>query len=152
MALYGNIARAAREAEVSDETGRKWMMLFDVQIRIEELRLEIAEHHITTRGQVITELARIAYADPRKLFNKADLKRLDQLPDDVAAAIDSIEVEEGFDKEGNPVSGLKIKSIAKKDKLKALDALGRHFNIFADHEKAGTGQVNILIMEKDARL
>lgn len=152
MAIHGIAARAARAADVCPNTATKLTRNLNVQLRIEELKQEIREGYLTTREQVIAGLAQIAYADVRTLFSGANLKNLSTLDDATAAAIDSIEIEESFDKEGQPVSGLKIKTISKRDKLKAMQELGKHFNIYSDHEKSGAGTMIVNIQGKDASL
>jgi hypothetical protein len=124
----------------------------DIQLRLEEIRLEIADKYRITRDDVINGLARIALADARNLFNGANLKAINTLDDATADAIDCVEITEGVDKEGGPVSGLKIKTVSKRDKLKALTELGKHFNIYEDHEKSGGGVMHVHIEGKDARL
>ncbi len=152
MAVHGIAARAARAAEVCPNTATQWCRNIDMQLRIEELKIEIREGYLTTRDQVIANLARIAYADHRKLFNGVNLKRIDQLDDATSEAIDSFEITEGYDKDGAPISGLKIKTITKRDRLKAMQELGKHFNIYADHEKSGAGTMIVNIDGKDAKL
>jgi hypothetical protein len=151
-ARHGVAARAARDSGIAEKTGQRWLEEIDIQLRLEELRIEIGETHRITRDDVINNLAKIALADTRKLFSGANLRAIDKLDDATAEAIDCIEITEGYDKEGAPVSGLKVKTVSKRDKLKALQELGKHFNIYADHEKSGAGTMIVNIEGKDARL
>jgi phage terminase small subunit len=84
------------------------------------------------------EIARLAFADPKKFLNAdGTLKNIHELDDDTAAAIAGFEVEETFedDPESNtPKKRLKVrlKKIKKHQKEKALEMLAKHFKLYSD--------------------
>jgi len=91
------------------------------------------------QDSVLEELARIAFFDPRRLFDKdGTLIPLCDLPKDVAAAI------VGLHRSEAPGNGVKAKSrvtnIRFADKLKALDSLARHLGMFVDRVQHGLDQ------------
>ena len=101
-----------------------------VQQRIEErsARTEI------TQDRVLQEYARLAFFDPRKLFDgDGRPKDITALDDDTAAAVAGLEVQEvyegvGVDREF--VGYVKKYKIA--DKKGALDSVARHLGMFTD--------------------
>jgi len=64
----------------------------EIRAAIAERQLRIAEAAEVSGTRGLLELKRIAFADPRAIFDGANLKRPDQLDPDTAAAIASIEV------------------------------------------------------------
>lgn len=79
--------------------------------------------------RVIQELAAIAFADPRKLFNAdGSTKPLHEVDDDTRGAL-VIEVNQGTDSEGNPTFTRRTKFACK---LIALDRLARHLGLLND--------------------
>jgi phage terminase small subunit len=103
--------------------------------------------------RVVAEIGRIAFFDPRKLFNEdgspRDIKDLD---DDTASAVAGLEVVELFDgSEGDQkhVTGL-MKKIKLADKLKALELAGRYLKLFTDKvEHSGTVSLEQLVCGGD---
>lgn len=69
---------------------------------------EIENHTRIERDRILKEESRIAYSDIRKLFPDGDF---DDLPDDIALAVSSIEIEDKTvqDINGNPVTTRKTK-------------------------------------------
>ena len=98
-----------------------------------------------TADKVIKEISRLAFFDPRKLFD-ADwrLKPLSELDDDTAAAIGGIDISKlkAVDSEASfqeVVTKLKIW-----DKNAALEKLAKHFGLFAeDNKQHNTVTINL---------
>ena len=84
-----------------------------------------------TVDRVIQEIAKIAFMDPRRLFNEdGDIKPIHELDESTAAAIASVDVMRIFgEQEG------KLKKVRLHDKLAALTQLGRTLGIFQDNVK-----------------
>ena len=87
-----------------------------------------------TQDRVLQEYARIAFFDPRKLFDDEGVPlEIIKLDDDTAAAIAGLEVNdlyEGFGEKRRPIGEIKKYKIA--DKKGALDSLARHLGMFND--------------------
>lgn len=97
-----------------------------------------------TEQKVIQEMARIAFADTRKIFDSdGQLKSLHELDDDTAAAIAGVEHEKLFEHFGKGQAkhvGTTTK-IKLNSKNQALEMLGRYLRLF--NEASTNIQVNI---------
>ncbi len=84
--------------------------------------------------QVLVELIKLAKADIRRVFNDdGSLKSIKEFPDDMAAAVSSVEVEElfeGFGKERHQIGY--TKKVKFWDKPKSLELIGKHLKMFTD--------------------
>jgi phage terminase small subunit len=79
---------------------------------------------------VVREIARLAFFDPRRLFDvKGKFLPIAKWPDEVAAAISSIEIVKAKGKGKKPDLITKVRFW---DKSKNLELLGRHLRIFLD--------------------
>lgn len=116
----------------------------NIATRIQELNIDRQNATGITANRVIEELARIAFSDIRNVLTVdnalADVKQLD---DDISSAIASIKVTE--DKSMGEVIG-ETKEVKLWDKLRALDALGKHFGIYEKDNKQSK-QENVTIFE-----
>ena len=91
-------------------------------------------------AKLLNEINRIAFTDSRKLFkDDHSLKPINEWPDDIAAAVSSIEVSEEFDYEDRKkVLVGHLKKVKLYDKLKAIEMLGRDLGRFVQkHEVSG---------------
>ncbi|MGH9961292.1 MAG: terminase small subunit [Pyrinomonadaceae bacterium] len=96
-----------------------------VSARVAELRAKAAERAEVNTADVIREAARIAFADVRKLFDeRGRLRPVHKLPDDVAAAIASIE--------HGMLGVVKVKCW---DKNPALEKLMKHLGLFKEDNR-----------------
>lgn len=139
-----NATQAAIRAGYSEKSAARISveLLNKTQVRkaIEKAQAKRTERTEITADRVVTELAKIAFADPRDLMewgpNGLVLKDCRIIPDAAAAAV--AEVSEGKD-------GMKLKKL---DKLKALELLGRHLGMFTDKvEISGDLDIAAIIME-----
>ncbi len=129
-----NATQAAIRAGYSKKTARqKAHNLFTIVYileKVEELQSERSKRTEITSDMVLKELAKIAFFDPRGLFNKDwTMKQPQDWSDDVAAVIGGIDVNHivGNDDLKAIVSKLKVVS-----KEKALELIGRHLAMFTD--------------------
>lgn len=139
-----NATQAAIRAGYSEKSAARISveLLNKTQVRksIEKAQAKRAERTEVTADRVVTELAKIAFADPRDLMEWGPdglvLKDCRTIPDAAAAAVS--EVSESKD-------GIKLKKL---DKLKALELLGRHLGMFTDKvEMSGELDIATIIME-----
>lgn len=94
--------------------------------------------------RVLTEIARVAFSDLRKLYNEdGSLKLPLEWDDDEAAAIAGVEVLEEFSGRGEDRTLVGFtKKVRVFDKIKALELLSKHLGIIGngkhkDHEEEG---------------
>lgn len=107
-----------------------------VTSREAEARVVAAKRYDITQGNVLAELAGIAYSDPADLYAEdGTLLPIHQMPERARRAIASIEY--GKD-------GIKIKLWSK---TQGADMLAKHLNLYEQHQKAGLGEVAELMRE-----
>ena len=102
-----------------------------VQLRLKQLRQNVAQRHHATIDAIIQELSRTAFMDPIEAFTQAgDLKNITEIPAELRRCIASIEVvvTKGCDTD-NPIE-IHTKKIKFYNKLTALDKLGQHLGMF----------------------
>jgi phage terminase small subunit len=106
-----------------------------VQEKVKELMMAASQKLGITRERVMQEMGRIAFSDLRNFFDEnGNLKNISDLGDAEAAALSSIEVEEG--KAGVSETGVVMchtKKLKLWDKVKNLEMLAKHFKIFEDN-------------------
>lgn len=93
-----------------------------------------------TQDRVLKEYAKLAFLDPRRFYDDdGQLLQVHELPDDVAAALSSMEVvtEKAGDLE------LAVRKIKFSDKKAALDSIARHLGMFKDKTEL-TGDFPVL--------
>ena len=111
----------------------------DVRVKkaLDKRRAALATKYELTTDRVLQECARIAYSDPRKLFDKdGNLIPIVDLDDDTAATIASIEMLEEFSGRGEDreLSGY-TKKIKVWDKNSAIDKAMKHLGLFEKNNK-----------------
>jgi phage terminase small subunit len=122
-------------------------------IYLEQLQRELNEQLKVTREQVIEEMARIGMVDIRRIFTDGgNLKNPGALDTDTARAVKSVEVVTKTVGVGEDAELEHTHKIQFHDKMKALDGLAKHFNLYEDHQKSGVGEVNITIAGDEAKL
>ena len=124
---------------VKSRTTRASTLLKTASVQAELARLELGaiNHTIVTRARVITEVARAAFFDPRRLFDD-DGNMIDpgEWSDEIASAVASLEVSERGD-----VTTTKVKLV---NKDSALDKLMKHLGLYElDNEQANPVATNL---------
>ena len=107
-----------------------------------------------TQDRVIQELAKIAFADIRELYNdNGNLKNVKCLEDHIAGAVSQLEIFEEYEGRGEDREYIgDTKKVKLLDKTKALELLGKHLGIFTDKlelDQTKPFEVNINIKKKD---
>lgn len=105
-----------------------------VQARIAKLvtETETSAGQIISKDRVLSELARLAFFDIRKIYNPdGSLKRVIDLDDDTAAALVSTKVRKLVTEEGAAAANTETE-VKLADKKGALELLGRHLRLFTD--------------------
>lgn len=128
---------AYEAAGFARHAGRAWTLgkRPEVAARIRELQEAAADASTVSAEQIVRELARVGFADIRRLFTQdGRLKLIDDLDDATAAAVASIEVIERPDGQGGIELVRKVKLL---NKIDALNALGKHHGLFVERRVHG---------------
>lgn len=121
-----NAVNAAKRAGYSDRhaADHAWAIMRRPAIakRIAELMAKREKRTEITADRVLQEVARVAFSDPRQLVDASGkrLRHIDELPDDLAAAVASFEIDAG-----------KVK-YRFWDKNSALEKLCKHLGLLTD--------------------
>lgn len=133
-----NATRAAKDsgfsAKSAAQIGYQLLHKPSVLRRLQEIQLSRMRALEVKGDQVLQELARIAFFDPRPAFgDDGSLKPIRQLPDAMAAAISSVEIEERFQGVGETREQVGFtKKVRFWPKVEALGLLGKHLRLFVD--------------------
>jgi phage terminase small subunit len=105
-----------------------------VQEAIRILREKRATRAEVNAARVLQELARLAFADPRKLYNPdGSLKQITELDDDTAATVSSVEVYEELAGQGEERKTVGFtKKLKHWDKNAALLNLAKHLGLLRE--------------------
>lgn len=142
--------RAGYSEKTANEQAARLLATVSVQARINELKTKRAEKIEVKSDDVLRELVKLANSDIRKVFEEdGKMKPMSEWPDEIAACVSSVEVEELFEWEEE--NGRKEKKhigyltkVKFWDKTKCLDMLGRHLKLFGVEDK-NTGPAMILV-------
>lgn len=144
LANGGNATQAAETAGYSKKSAHAQgcRLLKDVKTQaiIKERQSDLARKYELTTESVIAELAKIVHADPRKLFDASgNVKRIQDMPDEIAGAIASIEISE-IGTDGAAIGY--TKKIKLWDKNSAIEKAMKHLGLYAvDNEQSKPEQV-----------
>lgn len=127
-----NATQAAIRAGYSKKTaysqGQRLLKHDEVQERIQEIKEERGRRCEVSQDRVLLEYARLAFFDPRKLFDdEGNPKDVSALDDDTAAALAGLDVVKEVDPESGVTSYTKKYKVA--NKLGALDSLAKHLGL-----------------------
>jgi phage terminase small subunit len=149
--------RAGYSAATAYSQGQRLLKHVEVAKAVRAAKKARAERMAISQDRVLVELARIAFFDPRKLFD-ADGKpiAINQLDDDTAAALVGLDVLEEFEGSGEDrqfVGYTKKYKIA--DKNTALANAMRHLGMLKDSLKvdlpAGGSLVKVMFVDAPAQ-
>lgn len=122
--------RAGYSAKTAKVMGCENLTKPDIQEAIQKAMADRSEKTNITAERVLNEIAKLAFFDPRKMFDDAgEPIHVSQLDDDTAAAIAGLEVVTKGNDEIGYASVMKVKLA---DKSKNLELLGRHLKLFTD--------------------
>lgn len=139
--------RAGYSAKTADQQGSRLLTNVKVQEAIQAARNDRASRLQVTADRVLEEYAKLAFFDPRRLYdNKGQPIDLRALDDDTAAAIIGVEIAEEFAGDEEELRSIVIKKYRLADKVRALDSIARHLGMFQDKLQIG-GHVTIRKLE-----
>lgn len=127
--------RAGYSAKTAKEQASRLLTNVNVSAALREKKRELMEKMDLKAEDIIAELRRIGWFDIRKLFDKdGNMLHPSQLDDDTAAAIDALSLGRG--------------EMRAHSKLRALELLGRHLNLW-DKDEEKTPRVQIVLEGRD---
>lgn len=139
--------RAGYAPKRADATAYNLLRNTEISTAIREEMEARAKRTEITQDRVLLEIARLAFNDPRKAFDEnGALKPIQEWPDEVAAAVSSIKINEIKDSEGNHIG--ETKEIKFWDKGKQIELAGRHLGMWNDKLTLG-GDKNNPILTKE---
>jgi phage terminase small subunit len=126
--------RAGYSAKGAKVQGHRLMKRPEIAAQIAAHAAKVAQGPELTPERVRRELARIAFADPRKLYDEnGNLRPVHELDDDTAAAVAAIEHEELFEGRGRDREQVgTVRKLKQWDKNKALDIASRVLGMAKD--------------------
>jgi phage terminase small subunit len=127
--------RAGYSKNGASVTGTRLLADARIQAKISELRGKVEKRTDITIDRVLREYARLAFFDPRRLFDaEGNPIPISELDDDTAAAIAGLEVERvrsrGDDDEGKTETSVIKYKITQK--TAALQDIAKHLGMFID--------------------
>ncbi len=141
---------AGYSEKTADTQGARLLVNVKVAQVIEARTSKIMERLDVTSDMVVQEIAKLAFFDPRKLFNDdGSMKLISEIDDHSAVALAGFDVCELFDGTGDQkhVYGL-LKKVKLADKSRDLEVLGRYFKLFSpDKEGLEVERVTTIIVD-----
>jgi phage terminase small subunit len=105
----------------------------NVAAHVQARQGSIAEQAGVRAVDVLRELRRVGFSDPRKLFDAAgNLRPIHDLDDDTAASIAGIDVETRMEGNGDDKEAVTVRKIKRHDKVRALEHLAKHLKLLVD--------------------
>lgn len=136
---------AGYSAKTAESQGSRLLRNVKVAAVLGERARRALERRELTAERILDEIAKVAFFDPRRLYNPyGSLIPVQDLDEDVAAAVASVGTRELY-ADGQPFGVLKNIKFA--DKLKALELLGRHRKLFVDRVEHGADKEFILTVK-----
>jgi phage terminase small subunit len=115
--------RSGYSAHTAAQIGERLLRKVEIQQLIQHGVQERSQRTQVSADRVITELARIAFFDPRNLYAPdGSLRAVHDLDEDTARVLTSLEIQNA--------EGAQRTRMRWADKLAALEQLGRHLGLF----------------------
>ena len=148
MSATGAAKRAGYSVRTAYSAGQRLLKNVEITAAIRASLAEREERTQITSDRVIRELGRVAFFDPRRLFDADGAPRpITELDDDTAAVVAKIDVSLTRNDDGSVTRVAKIKLA---DKLAALEKLGRHLGLF-DKGQTCTAENPIAVLIRHAQ-
>ena len=150
-----NATKAAMRAGFSKKTaysqGQRLLKDVEIQCEIQRLANIRSERTEITQDRVLLEIARLAFSDPRNVFDEdGKLKPIQRLPVEVAASISSVEVVTKTCPGTDPVEVEYVSKIKFWDKPKSVELAGKHLKLFTEKvEVSAPRPIELLITRQE---
>lgn len=123
-----------------------------IRVRLDELKNELKSRNMITAERVMAEYAKLAFFDPRKLFNADGTpKNITELDDDTAAALAGLDVQdvyEGYGEDRRFIGYTKKYKLS--DKRAALDSIAKCLGMFKENVNVNGGLLVKIVDDIDA--
>jgi len=139
--------RAGYSAKSAYSQGHRLLKDGEVKAEIQRLMNQRGERLDISADRVLQELAKLAFFDPRSLFNAdGSPKNIHELDGNSAAAVAALEVHELFDGAGDEkhAYGL-VRKVKLTDKVRSLEQLAKHLQLFNERPGGDDSLMNELI-------
>lgn len=142
--------RAGYSPKTANEQGARLLANVSIAQTLQKAMQDREQRTEITQDRVLQEYARLAFYDPRKLFQPDGTpKPIEALDDDTAAALAGLEVREEFEGAGeNRTFVGYTKKYKLANKLGALDSLAKHLGMLdgKGRESGNEIQTGVIIM------
>lgn len=143
--------RAGYKGKNLDKVGSELLGKTRVKAEIQAAMDKRSERTEITQDKVLGEIAKLAFADIRKVFDQnGNLLPVHMLPDEIAGSVSSIEVVTSRIPGGEPADVEHTAKIKFWDKRGSLELLGKHLKLFTDRVEVGVVDELATLM-KEAR-
>jgi phage terminase small subunit len=136
--------RAGYSAKSARTKGYELMKNPDIKLAIESAMDKRAKRLDISADKVLQEMAKIAFSDIRSVLhwegNSVTLVDASEIPENQARAIQEVTQRVTYDEDGNASTTFKVKMY---DKMRSLEALGRHLGIFNEDKSRRPNVINI---------
>ena len=125
---------SCKKDETANVNGSKLLRNAKVKEYIDIKQKALEEKSGVTQQRIIEELAKIAFADIRKAYDKnGNLRPIQDLDDDTAGAIIGVESFEEYEGRGDDREYIgDTKKVKMADKIRAAELLGKHLGMFKE--------------------
>ncbi len=143
---YKEVYKSCKKDETARANASRLLTNANVQSYLNNRQKEIQKRTEITQDRVLQEYAKLAFFDPRKLFNDdGTTKEISQLDDETAAALSGLDVTENWEYDEAEEKRVKngfTKKYKLSDKKGALDSIARHLGMFTDKIRV-EGEMNV---------
>ena len=125
---------SCKKDETASAAGSRMLGNVKVKEYIDIKQKALEEKSGVTQQRIIEELAKIAFADIRKAYDKnGNLRPIQDLDDDTAGAIIGLESFEEYEGRGDDREYIgDTKKVKMADKIRAAELLGKHLGMFKE--------------------
>ena len=137
--------RAGYSVKTAKSQGSRLLTNADVSARVDALKAERSKRTEITADRVLRELARVAFVDPTDVLEMAKAKVRPDVTDHDRAVIAGVKVKyipvKQYDEDGEmTVVDAIEREVKLADKLRALDMLAKHLNMYEKGQQQGDGE------------
>lgn len=144
-----NATQAATRAGYSSDTARsiasELLTKPDIQDAVQEAQRVRSERVGLNAADVLAELKKLVHCDPRRLFDReGNLIPIHELPDDIAAAIAGVEVEERMVGKDEDAVLVRTRKVRLTPKMPAIDSAMKHLGVAGADKLEHSGSVGVV--------